>query len=74
MGKSWFKGGYLQSGAAGRRNGGILHNGGKVSAWGDNKFWKQEIVIVAHIVNAVNAPGLHRVTEMANVCYMSFTP
>lgn len=41
---------------------------------GDNKFWKQEIVIVAHIVNAVNAPGLHRVTEMANVCYMSFTP
>ena len=30
------------------------------------------MVIVAHIVNAVNAPGLQRMTEMANVCYMPF--
>ena len=26
---------------------------------GGNKFWKQKVVIAAHIVNAVNAPGLH---------------
>ena len=30
------------------------------------------MVIIAHIVNAVNAPGLHKVTETANVCYMPF--
>lgn len=30
------------------------------------------MVIVAHIVNTLNAPGLQRVTETANVCYMSF--
>lgn len=40
---------------------------------GDNKFWKQKIVTVAHIMNAIKAPGFYKVTEMANFCYMSFT-
>lgn len=30
------------------------------------------MVIVAHIVNALNAPGLQRLTETANVCLYVF--
>lgn len=37
----------------------MLLNGYKVSVWGDKKFWKQTVVIVAHIVNAINAPELY---------------
>lgn len=59
MGKSMFNKAHLKG--QGLQGGGMWTCCfmGTVSVWGDKKFWKQTVVIVAHIVNAINAPELY---------------
>lgn len=58
-GRSWFREGYLQ--AQGLQGGGmrcIAYWGQSFSTWGMTSFGTGKWAIVAHIVNALNAPWI----------------
>ena len=48
-----------EAGAGRRREWEVTANGYKVSFWGDEKFWNQRTVTVAHCVNVLNSTEVH---------------